>query len=317
MVTCCVCLGCCCGCCCVYCLCDALKPLKATVCLVVFCVLRYILVNSDLYQQLTLETSLESLNSAVSVDLYADSSVWKSVFLCFLVVTAVLLVPRQRRGMALARGSCWLLFLYGSNWTGQVRDWVGEMTWYWVWIAAQYLFLAKTWEEIYSYRLPHFLSIPVYCLLSYLYLYFPCVSALLPAFPSLWELCCALFSLCLRYIGVLFVYFWAALLASTAHFSLSKAKSRPQSLSALYDSSISLISALCVLAVLVLWLSLAPWLYELLDWEPPWALVVVDPLGVAMVVAVWRPETQKWALAGEIVTLGLSIEVWKALLNCF
>jgi len=304
MVTCCGCVGCCCGCFCICCLCNALRPLKATVCIIAFCILRYLFVNSDLYQQFTLEPS-ESPNPTASMDLYVESSVWQSVFQWFLVVTAVLLAPQQRRGAALARGGSWLLFLYGGAWA-QGREWAGQEAWHWVRIAAQYLFLAKSWEDISSYRLPHLLSLPSYCLISSLYLYFP------PDFPfSVWGLCCAMSLLCIRYICALFVYLCTACLASEVELNLSKAQMRPKSLTALYESSLSGVLALGLIAAIVVWLSLAPWLYELLDWEPPWVLGVVDPLVVGL--GVWQPKREKWALAGEVVALGLSIEVWKAL----
>lgn len=314
MVTCCGCLGCCCGCLCICGLCASLKPKNATIILILLCVIRYFFVNSDFYQQFTLENSLKSIDLTASSSLSINNSVWKAVVWVVFAGISVQNLPLHRQRRAVIRSGCWLLFLYEYEWGNGLREWTGEVTCYWVWIVMQYIFLAKTWEEVKSSQPLHILLVPSYFLAAYVYLHYSSLFPSLPSLSSVWELACLLFSLFIRYTGVWFAYQIAAILALAAQNYLSPLRDPTGTRTHPYRHSLNGATALCILASIVVWLDIVSWLYEVLDLESPWVLTAVEPLTVTVVAAACTLELSKEAVAGQIVAILLSIEVWKVLL---
>ena len=269
--------------------------------------------NSDFYQQFTLESSLGRIDLTATSSLSVNNSAWKAVVWVVFAGVSVQRLPPHRQKKAIIRSGCWLLFLYEYEWGVSLREWTGEETWYWVWIVMQYIFLAKTWEEIKSSQPLHILLVPSYLLTAYAYLHYYSLFPSLPALSSLWDLACLLFSLSIRYVGVGLAYLIAASLASGAHNFLSLTHN-PNTRTHPYQHSLNGAIALCLLASIVVWLALVSWLYEVLDLEVPWVLTAVDPLTVAVLAAGCTLELSKEAIAGQMLAISLSIGVWKALL---
>jgi hypothetical protein len=178
----------------------------------------------------------------------------------------------------------------------------------------QYIFLAKTWEEINASQPLHILLVPSYFLAAYIYLHYSSLFPSLPSLSSVWDLVCLLFFLFIRYTGVWLAYQIAAVLALEAQNYLSPVRNPTETRTHPYRQSLNGVTALLILASMMVWLHIVPWLYEVLDLESPWVLTVVEPLTATVVAAACTLELSKEAMAGQIVAILLSVEVWKALL---